>query len=168
MQQASEWAHSSTAAPGTTGARAVATAAASNPTMAGLVGVLVDFIIALRRGHPDAAGPAPVLVRLAADGPMRACDLAERLHLDQSTVSRHVSALEGEGLVMREPHDLDRRAHLLALTPDGAKAATSAVTTRVHRYESAVADWPEDDVAELTRLLNQFVAGLDALERTST
>jgi len=147
-------------------ARAVVTSAASSPAMADLVGVLFDFLYVVRRGHADAAATAPVLVRLAADGPMRACDLAERLHLDQSTVSRHVTTLETEGLIRRQPHDLDRRAHLIGLTPEGSQAASAAVAARVREFESVVADWPPGDVADLTRLLTAFVNGLDAHERT--
>lgn len=149
-----------------TGARAAVTGAASTPTTADLVGALFDFLYVVRRGHADAAATAPVLLRLAADGPMRACDLAEHLHLDQSTVSRHVASLQGEGLLQREPHDLDRRAHLVALTPEGRAAADAVVAEGVRRFESVVADWPADDIAEMTRLLSAFVHGLDAPERT--
>jgi len=168
MQQAHSSAATPPGPPGATNARAVVTSAASNPVMASLVGVLFDFLFVVRRGNADAGATTPVLVRLAADGPMRACDLAERLHLDQSTVSRHVAALEAGGLVMREPHDLDRRAHLVGLTADGSRAAAAAITERVQRFESVVADWPAEDVAELTRLLNEFVVGLQAQQETQS
>ena len=159
-------AHSSPIPAQATGARAAVTGAASSPAMAALVGSLFDFLYTVRRGHADAAATAPVLLRLSADGPMRACDLAEHLHLDQSTVSRHVASLEAEGLLRREPHDLDRRAHLVGLTPEGRAAASAKVSEGVRRFESVVADWPAEDVTELTRLLSTFVHGLDAHERT--
>jgi DNA-binding MarR family transcriptional regulator len=141
--------------------------AATDSASAELVGALFDFMLTLRRDQLGATAAMPVLVRLAAGGSMRACDLAQTMHLDQSTVSRHVASLEADGLVVRTPLEEDRRAHRVVLTPAGTAAAHDVVTSRVRQFESAVAHWPEDDVAGFARLLNAFVDGLSAHERTT-
>jgi DNA-binding MarR family transcriptional regulator len=146
-------------------ARGVVTRAASTPATAELVGALFDLIFHLRRD--TSGGTLPVLVRLAADGPMRACDLAAALHLDQSTVSRHVTSLESEGLVERIVDDSDRRSYLLRLTGPGADEAQSALAARIRRFESAVRGWDQDDIGRLATLLTAFVDGLDDPERTT-
>ncbi len=149
------------------GARDAVTDAASTPAGAALIGALFDLVFTLRREPIGPTATMPLLVRLAADGPMRSCDLALALHLDQSTVSRHVAALESDGLVHRAPQAGDRRAHLVELTPAGTQAAHDAIGERVRRFESAVAHWPEDDIAGFARHLTTFVNGLAAHERTT-
>ena len=42
------------------------------------------------------------------------------------------------------------------------------VAERVRRFESVVSDWPAEDVAELTRLLDGFVLGLHAQEESTS
>jgi len=153
--------------PGASKARAALTAAASSPATADLVGAVIDLLVAVRHTSADPSATMPLLLRLATDGPVRACDLAETLHLDQSTVSRHVATMEAEGLVRRAPSDTDRRSHLLALTPEGDLAVSTAIASRVRHFESAVATWSTDDISDLTRLLTTFVAGLHTHERTT-
>jgi len=148
-------------------AREVATAVAASPASAEVMGALFDFAFALKRTAGEGSATVPILMRLAGAGRLRSSDLAQQVHLDQSTVSRHVTSLENEGLVQREPDDTDRRAHLLAITEAGVAAAHDRVTYRVRQFESATATWSPDDLATFARLLNAFVTGLDAHERTT-
>jgi DNA-binding MarR family transcriptional regulator len=149
-------------------ARALVTSVASSPAAARLMGSLFDLMSALRKGAADPAATTPLLLRLAGDGPRRSCDLAHELHLDQSTVSRHVAALEADGLVRRTRNEEDRRAHLLELTPAGSTLAHERVTERVRRFEAVTASWSEDDAATFARLIDDFVRGLRAQEGTSS
>jgi DNA-binding MarR family transcriptional regulator len=151
-----------------TSARALATSVASSPGAAQLIGSLFDLLSTLRKGATDPGATTPILLRLAGDGPRRSCDLAHELHLDQSTVSRHVSALEAEGLVQRTPDEGDRRAQLLELTPEGAVLAHERVKDRVRLFEAATAGWSEVDLATLARLLDDFTQGVRAQERTTS
>jgi len=148
-------------------AREIMTSVADSPATAELMGSLFDFTFALKRAVNDAPASVPILMRLAGAGPLRSSDLAVQLHLDQSTVSRHVASLEHDGLVRRDPDDTDRRAHLLAVTEAGTAAAHQRVTDRVRQFEAAIATWSHDDVTTFARLLNDFVSGLDAQERTT-
>ena len=159
-------AHSS-AHPTAEGARSLATSVASSPGAASLIGSLFDLLATLRKSPTDPAATTPILLRLAAEGPRRSCDLAHDLHLDQSTISRHVASLEAEGLVQRTPDDEDRRAHRLELTPQGSTIAHQRVVDRVRLIEAATAGWTDDDVTTLARLLDDFTAGLRAQERTT-
>lgn len=60
-----------------------------------------------------------MLGQLWANGAMRVGQLASRLSLDDSTVSRNVAELERRGLIARHRSGLDRRASNLLLTDQG-------------------------------------------------
>lgn len=63
-----------------------------------------------------------VLTHLAMAGPVTVGEAAAHLNRAQSVVSDIVSGLEGKGLLAREPDPLDRRRHLVWLTPAGLEA----------------------------------------------
>jgi len=60
-----------------------------------------------------------ILKRLAMLGPMSASELARSVELDGGAMTRQLDQLEGRGLLRRQPHELDRRALRIALTPEG-------------------------------------------------
>ena len=60
-------------------------------------------------------------------GPSNVNQLADTLHLDGSTVTRQISALEAKGFVARSVDPADGRASIIALTDDGT--ATGPVFT---------------------------------------
>jgi DNA-binding MarR family transcriptional regulator len=61
-------------------------------------------------------------------GPLSQQDLAERLHLEKSTVSRLVAGLEGRQLLVRERDPDDRRSYRLRLTDAGRDAHRTAAS----------------------------------------
>ncbi len=77
--------------------------------------------------HP--AAQVEVLQTLRETGPARIGDLAERLHLAQSTVSALVGKLIASGLVTRSVDPDDRRAAVVAVTSAGQSV--------VRQWESA-------------------------------
>lgn len=108
-----------------------------------------------------------VLHRLqCGTGAHRLSDLANELHLDLSTVSRHVRQLEDAGLVVRAEDPEDRRAHQLALTEAGTAALADAMQARIRRIDRVLAEWSEEDretlAALLTRLGDDIAADLSA------
>lgn len=137
---------------------------ASTPATAALLAALFDLMHDAKRRGAQTAGTSQILVRLAKSCPARGSDLATDLHLDQSTVSRHLAALEADGLVHRTASAQDKRVHEVELTDAGRAAAVTEIQRRVTALESAVADWSQNDIEELTRLLARFVAGLRATE----
>ena len=50
---------------------------------------------------------------------LRMCDLARRLHLSPSGITRRIDGMVKQGLVDREPSTEDRRVMLAVLTPKG-------------------------------------------------
>ena len=70
-----------------------------------------------------------------------ASSLAAALHLDLSSVSRQVAALEREGWVLREPDPADSRAALLELTPPAATPCARVRTARVDAPARRLPDW---------------------------
>ena len=137
---------------------------ASSPATASLLTSVIGLMRDARRRGATQAGGAQLLVVLAKSGPSCGADLATALHLDQSTVSRQISALEADGLVRRRSSAQDRRVHELELTDDGRLAARTEIERRVRLLEVGVADWTEDDIETLSRLLARFVAGLRSAE----
>lgn len=66
-------------------------------------------------------------------GPMSQRDLAQRLHLEKSTVSRMVADLERKGLVERERDPSNRRLYRLRVT-DRGRAAHARIGTHFHGH----------------------------------
>ncbi len=105
-------------------------------------------------------GTFPVLHHLAAHGPSRQTALADALGLDASTVSRHVRALAGEGLVAvgRDPDD--GRATLLTLTDAGRQHLERRMRANRAALQAATADFDPAERAELVRLLHKLADAL--------
>lgn len=98
------------------------------------------------------------LAELAGGAPLSQRDLAERLRLEKSTVSRLVAGLERRGLVARERNPENRRFYQLRLTRHGhAAAAALAVTYRRWHAEVLAAMTPAERDA--------LAVGLTALVR---
>ncbi|HJU97500.1 MAG TPA: MarR family transcriptional regulator [Jiangellaceae bacterium] len=107
---------------------------------------------------------AAVLHELGCTGPVRVSVLADAMRLDQSTVSRHVSALEQVGLVQRSDDPDDRRAALLSLTPSGRGRLATLLDERHALFRAATAEWSDDDRAQLAGLLDRMVRALDSVD----
>jgi DNA-binding MarR family transcriptional regulator len=73
------------------------------------------------------------LHELDTDRPMSQRELAERLNLEKSTVSRMVAELERKGLVARERDPANRRFYLLRLT-DAGRALHAGVAGAMHDH----------------------------------
>ena len=111
---------------------------------------------------------AAVLHELGCSGPVRVSVLADAMRLDQSTVSRHVSALEQARLVERSHDPDDRRAALLSMTPAGRRRLAIILEERRAIFRAATADWSDDDRARLAGLLDRMVRALDSEDRPTT
>ena len=97
-------------------------------------------------------------------GPMRLSTLAAELHLDASTVSRHVKSLVDDGLLVRTTDPDDGRAFQVALSSDGDARIEEAAARRRELIGSLVGDWRDQDREDLRRLLHQIVVTLDLQE----
>jgi DNA-binding MarR family transcriptional regulator len=105
-----------------------------------------------------------ILSKLADEGPQRLGVLAAGFGLDSSTITRQVHALERAGLAGRERDPSDGRVFMLRLTADGRSVLRQTRRHRRARLQQALVDWPEVDVEEFGRLLEDFNASLQRLE----
>jgi DNA-binding MarR family transcriptional regulator len=99
------------------------------------------------------------LVRL---GPLRQGALAELVHADPSTVSRHVAALVEQGLVRRVADETDGRASRLVVTDAGHGALEALRREREAHLERVTAHWDPADLAALTTLFGRLLDDLAA------
>jgi DNA-binding MarR family transcriptional regulator len=103
-----------------------------------------------------------LLKTISHRGPLRITELASFTQLDTSTVSRHVSQLERNGLIERTPDPADGRAQLVGISDTGQEQLEQAFQRRRQILENTLAGWESGDVAEFERLLSKFVAGIDS------
>ncbi len=100
------------------------------------------------------------LVRL---GPLRQGALADLVHADPSTVSRHVTTLVEGGLVRRVPDERDGRASRLVVTDAGHAALASLRAEREALLDRVTADWDDAELTALTDLFGRLLDGLSAV-----
>ncbi|MFI1918806.1 MarR family winged helix-turn-helix transcriptional regulator [Nocardia sp. NPDC020380] len=109
--------------------------------------------------HPELSLVASSILDLVIerDGCL-AADLAGHFHLDKSTVSRQVAALEQLGYLDREADPTNRRNHVLRATPEGRRVAREAARSRTEAFTLRFLDWEDEDVARLAEYLVRYNA----------
>jgi len=83
-------------------------------------------------------------------------DVAATLDLEHSTVSRLLGEIEDDGLVVRGSDATDRRRTTIALTDLGRAVVSDATAMTRFFTRLLLADWPRDDVEELSRLMGRL------------
>ncbi|MEV4625431.1 MarR family winged helix-turn-helix transcriptional regulator [Micromonospora sp. NPDC049523] len=85
--------------------------------------------------------------------------LAELGDMDKTTMVVTVDALEKAGLAERRASATDRRARIIAVTPEGARVAEQSqrIVDRVH--EEALGALPADERKAFLRALDRLVTG---------
>ncbi|GAA4722412.1 MarR family winged helix-turn-helix transcriptional regulator [Phytohabitans rumicis] len=104
-------------------------------------------------GQPLPVSEAHALTEVARDGRLRQVELARRLRLEKSTVSRLVTNLVGRGWISRQAAVEDGRGVLLELTEAGASAAGRLAEARQQRLTALLERVPEDERAAVVRAL---------------
>ena len=132
-----------------------------DPTPQRLHELLMDLVRAAGLLQPDHAVPGQPLTvsqafalhELDRDVPLSQQDLAERLRLEKSSVSRLAADLERRGLLVRERDPDNRRLYRLRLTDEGHALHARMRSTFQHRYARWVsAMTPAERAALLTGL----------------
>ncbi|MDQ7906347.1 MarR family transcriptional regulator [Phytohabitans sp. ZYX-F-186] len=125
-----------------------------------------------RRATPVAAHRAldraayVILRHLAGAGPQNVSALADRLGLDGSTVTRQVSAMQRDGLVVREADPRDGRGTVITPTGSGLRRMAAVRAARKDLYGRILADWSEADREQLADLMDRLIDALEAHRRT--
>jgi DNA-binding MarR family transcriptional regulator len=99
------------------------------------------------------------LVRL---GPLRQGALADLVHADPSTVSRHVATLVEQGLVQRVADASDGRASRLVVTAAGNAALDALRREREALLDRATAGWSDADLSAFTTLFGRLLDDISA------
>jgi DNA-binding MarR family transcriptional regulator len=88
-------------------------------------------------------------------------DLARRLHVSASTVTRMTLPLEKLGMVGRQSDARDARLAYVVLTPAGQKLVTDARASLERMAGDLFKDrWGKPEIATLAELLGRLTAGL--------
>uniref|UniRef100_UPI003B3B2E6A MarR family winged helix-turn-helix transcriptional regulator n=1 Tax=Pseudactinotalea sp. TaxID=1926260 RepID=UPI003B3B2E6A len=105
-------------------------------------------------GFPhDDMGMFLVVNQLTYNGAMRPAELVQVLGATPTNMSKIVGRLVEAGLVVRVAAPDDDRGVLVALTTAGRKIGERIAARGAENFAHTLADWPEQDVATLKRLL---------------
>ena len=109
-------------------------------------------------GKPVSVAEAHALMELSRAQTLVQKELASRLRLEKSTVSRLVGMLEGRGWVKRSRSPADGRAVELRLTEAGRRTADNIAEARRAKFAQVLEAIPEDEresVLEAMRILEE-------------
>ncbi|WP_109593293.1 MarR family winged helix-turn-helix transcriptional regulator [Actinoplanes xinjiangensis] len=112
-------------------------------------------------GQPLPVSEAHAMVEIARDGRLRQVDLARRLRLEKSTVSRLVTNLVNRGWIRRETAGDDGRGVLLLLTETGATAAARQADARRDRLTSVLDRIPDTQRGAVVAALHILAEAAD-------
>jgi len=93
---------------------------------------------------------------LARDGDQRSSELAARLRVGASAISKLSNRLSSLDLIEKRPDPEDSRATLLSLTPAGTAASIALVRAGDDMMAELMRDWPHDDRVRFNQLLRRF------------
>ncbi|MEU8757033.1 MarR family winged helix-turn-helix transcriptional regulator [Streptomyces chartreusis] len=101
---------------------------------------------------------AVALLRQVADSePLRPGELAARLGVEASHVTRTVQQLQKTGYVTRVPDPEDRRAQRIELTESGRRAVDRVRDAGARGMQLALADWTPEELRQLATLFHRMV-----------
>jgi DNA-binding MarR family transcriptional regulator len=112
-------------------------------------------------GQPLPVSEAHALAEIARDGRLRQVELARRLRLEKSTVSRLVANLAARGWLHRHTPTDDGRGVLLELTDAGVTAAARQADARRARLTSLLTRIPDEQRAAVVQALQTLAEATD-------
>ena len=99
---------------------------------------------------------AATLMRLAKVGATSQQELIEVLATDASALVAILNNLEGDGLVERRRDPIDRRRHIVEITPDGVTAVCAVERAVAEVEHDAFAALTADEIEQLHTLLSRL------------
>ena len=100
---------------------------------------------------------AALLRHLGMAEPIRASELATRLAVEASHVTRQVQQLEKSGYLARVPDPDDRRAQLIQLTEEGRSTVDRIRAVGCLGMQQVLGEWPREDLSRLAVLFRKMV-----------
>ncbi|KQY54612.1 MULTISPECIES: MarR family winged helix-turn-helix transcriptional regulator [unclassified Nocardioides] len=102
-----------------------------------------------------------ILCLLDDNGPQRLGAIAQAFRLDPSTITRQVQAVVRLGLAEKTVDPTDRRASVLTLTTEGARAVHEERDRRRGLLDIMLASWSQTERDEFLRSLQRFNRTVD-------
>jgi DNA-binding MarR family transcriptional regulator len=94
-----------------------------------------------------------------------ATGLAKETGLSSGAMTNRIDKLEERGLVSRNPDESDRRAVIVALTPDGKRAIDEAIQLRLDAADESLQGLNSKEIGNLASLLRKIrLTGTEATE----
>jgi DNA-binding MarR family transcriptional regulator len=118
-----------------------------------VVAVRLFRLLRIRAAHQLTPSQVSVLARIGQCGPIRLGALAEAEALNPATLTRMIDALAGMGLVDRRPDPDDRRAVLVATSPEGVKLIAQVRESGNAVLRVALAELRAEDRASIAAAL---------------
>ena len=115
-------------------------------------------------GEPVSVSEAHALTELARVQPVTQNELAARLHLEKSTLSRLAGQLEARGWIERARDPGDGRALRVRLTDRGERAARRIGEARREKFAAVLAQIPADQREAVPRALDVLTEAMRAAE----
>ena len=113
-----------------------------------------------------------LLRQMADTEPLRPGELANRLGVEASHVTRQVQQLEKSGYVTRVPDPDDRRAQRIELTDTGQDAVERIREAGTRGMQMALADWSPEELRQLAtlfhRMVDDFLSAAAELDKGAT
>lgn len=128
---------------------------------------LVRLMMAVDRAYTEVGRELGVTAQqaqllCAAQRPAPIGEIATFLGCDRSNVSHLVERAANRGLLRRRAAETDGRLKLVELSPQGKEAVQHFIEALGSRFNSLLADWPEDRLQEAQATLHALA---EALER---
>jgi DNA-binding MarR family transcriptional regulator len=120
---------------------------------------LEDSYLRASRAHGLTAPQAELLC--AAMQPAAVGRLARTLRCDRTNVTHLVERAVGRGWIERRSDERDRRASVIALTPEGDLLARRFIQTLEDQLETLLQRWPDRRQREAVRMLHEIADELD-------
>jgi len=83
-------------------------------------------------------------------------ELAEAVGIREATLTHHLNAMEADGLITRERHPVNRRIHVVALTPAGEDAFVRLRDAAIEFDQQVRSGFPDPELSRLADLLDRL------------
>lgn len=94
------------------------------------------------------------------EGSIKMKELAEKVGVTTGTLTSGIDRLEEKQLLVRVPHEKDRRSYLIELTEDGKKVFAEHHSHHLEFTRKLIADFTEEELADFSesmkRMLNRM------------
>jgi DNA-binding MarR family transcriptional regulator len=117
---------------------------------------LRDGVIEAIEGSGLHPGELAVLGALSDRGGMSQRRLGELIHIEKSSMVVYLDALEAGGWVLRKSDPQDRRAHVVELTPEGARKFAQLGPRLGAAQNRFLEPLSKQEIASLTEMLKRL------------